>query len=381
MVRIERRIVASVEPSPATPRKVARAFGDRLRAGARLRPAGSARARPSLLLARGYQPRYAIDLFDTTFYLTGVRQNDDIRFFVAYVVQPRRPRDLYPRIFYKDVSLVWRSASHYARSHGENWIGKGDVRVVVEEGEEFVDSAEATTDLPLEMQTALETLCRAARRIPRDEEAVGLILRRAPDDRIEPYRDFTDPRRRAAADPRNLVNGGRSVARFRRRNDPTSLEFTAGFEPDFEDGVLETAGSTSRLYGGALQRFRIASRNREAQYLFFAAPRQAWIGACQATTTELSSYGVRTVDVVVDEDLLIPGYEYHFVDESEEPPRLHSQIPAGFVGEPSEVDAARSDASPWLERLPVIREFRSRVLSARPRGAGSQARFARGGRR
>jgi hypothetical protein len=50
------------------------------------------------------------------------------------------------------------------------------------------------------------------------------------------------------------------------------------------------------------------------------------------------------------------------VDATEDPPRLVSQIPAGFVGAQSDVDDARADASPWLESLPVVREFRRKLL-------------------
>ena len=128
------------------------------------------------------------------------------------------------------------------------------------------------------------------------------------------------------------IHGGRSIARFTRKHDPTSLRFVAGYEPDFEAGILEVASSQSRLYGGEVERFRILSRNRKIQYLFLASPRHAWIVPPQATTTELSSYGVRTIDVVADEDLFVPGYEYHYVDTDEDPPVLVSQIPAGFVG-------------------------------------------------
>jgi hypothetical protein len=41
---------------------------------------------------------------------------------------------------------------------------------------------------------------------------------------------------------------------------------------------------------------------------------------------------------------------------------LVNQIPAGFVGAASEFDPSRADASPWLDRLPVIREFRRKIL-------------------
>jgi hypothetical protein len=364
---IPTRIVPSVSASDRTPRQVELEFRRRVEDGMQIRPAGEARRAPLRLLSGGYTPKYAVELFDTTYYLTKVRQNQDIRFFVAYVV-PEAPangrREAYPRIFYKDISLVWRAASHYARSEEENWIGKGDVRTVVQDGEEILCSAEATTDLPLEIQAALELLSRTGRRIRNDEGALELVLRRGPDDRIEPYRDFTEPRRRAQACSRNLVNGGRRIAFFTRRNDPTSLRFVAGFEPDFEAGILEVSASTSKLYGGDLSRFRILSRNRRIQYLFVAGPRHVWIIPPQATTTEIMSYGVRTIDVLADEDLFIPGYEYHFVDDNEDPPELFSQIPEGYAGAVNEFDGSRADASPWLDRLPVIREFRRKVLAS-----------------
>jgi hypothetical protein len=152
------------------------------------------------------------------------------------------------------------------------------------------------------------------------------------------------------------------VAWFTRANDPTSLRFAAGFEPDFARGVLELSRASSRFYGGAIRKFRILSRNRRIQYQFVAAPRHAWIIPPQALTTEITSYGLRSIDVHAAEDLCVPGYEYCFVDDSTRPPTLHSQIPDGFAGAPSDMDPARVDASAWIERLPVIRRFRKRVL-------------------
>jgi hypothetical protein len=219
------RIVASVAPSERSPAQVASEFRRLLRDGAKLRVAGEARRRPLQLLSRGYTPKYKIELFDTCFYLTDVRQDAYIRYFVAYVVPggPRgRRREIHARVFYKDVSLQWRAASHFVRSDGENWIGKGDVRRVVAGGYETLTSAEETTDLPLEMQSALEVLIRRVRKVRTDARGVALVLRRAPKDRIEAYRDFTAPRRRAQADRRNWINGGRSIARFTRKHDPTS---------------------------------------------------------------------------------------------------------------------------------------------------------------
>jgi hypothetical protein len=366
---IPTRIVPSVSPADATPRQVAHEFRRRVDDGMPIRPAGEARSDPSRLLSLGYTPRYRIALFDTTYYLTRVRQNDDIRFFVAYVVQPspRGREQAFPRIFYKDVSLIWRSASHFIRSDDENWIGKGDLRLVVEGDLEYRESAEETTDLPFEIQPALEGLIRTPGKIPRDEKAIALVLRRGHDQRVAPYRDFTEPRRRAQADRRNLIHGGRRIAWFARRKDPTSLKFAAGYEPDFARGLLESDDLRSKLYGGDVRRFRILSRNRRIQYLFMAGPRHVWIIPPQATTTDLSSFGVRTIDVLADEELCIPGYEYHFVDDDEDPPKLVSQIPEGYAGAPNPVDPDRADASRWLERLPVVREFRRRVLK-RTRG-------------
>ena len=104
----------------------------------------------------------------------------------------------------------------------------------------------------------------------------------------------------------------------------------------------------------------------DAAYHFFeqqfvAAPRHVWIVPPQTLTTEIMSYGVRTLDVDAHDDVCIPGYEYHYIDEWEDPPALYSQIPEGFAGAASEVDPSRADVSPWNERLPVIREFRRKV--------------------
>ncbi len=362
-------VVGSSVPVDRSPRSIDREFRRLLDEGVPMRVAGTAKRNPRALLSRGYVPKHRIDLFDSSFYLSTVRQNQDIRFFVAYVLQPdaRGRRAIYPRIFYKDLSLIWRSASHFVRSENENWVGKGELRTYVEGGVQMECSVESTTDLPLEVQSAMEDVCRLARRILTDEVALGLVLRRGGDDRLDAYRDFLEPRRRARANPRNLVNRGRPVARFTRQGDPSSLRFVKGFEPDFERGILEVSSSSSKMYGGKLGRYRILSRNRRIQYLFMAGPRQVWIIPPQATTTELSSYGVRTIDVHVDEDLCIPGYEYHYLDESEDPPVFVTQIPEGYAGKPSEVDAYRADASAWLDRMPVVREFRKKVLGRGPR--------------
>ena len=363
---IPTRIVPSVEPAGLAPRQVAQELRQLIASGAKIRAVGEAKDDPHSLLTRGYTPKHAISLFDTRFYLTNVLHNPALRFFVAYVVQ-RHPStgrpEIHPRIFYKDLSLVWRCASHMIANDGDFWIGKGDVQTLLRDGYEITECVESTTDLPLEMQTALETINR--RTPPRNNtEALFLVLRNAPSSRTEPYRDFTEPRRKAQQNRRNLIHGGKSIARFTRRNDPTSLRIVPGFEPDFDGGIVETSEGQSAMYGGKLLRFRILSRNRTVQYLFMAGPKHVWIIPPQATTTELSSFGVRTVDVVADEDLFVPGYEYHYFDDDADESEHFSQIPEGFAGEPSERDSDRADASAWLDAIPIIVEFRRKVLSA-----------------
>lgn len=361
---LETRLVNHVLPAPRSPGEVERGFRALLAAGCELRPVGAAREDPGLLL-RGYLPKHEIALFDAVFYLTNLREDENFRFFVAYV-RLGRLRALHPRIFYKDSSLIWRSPSHFVRSESENWIGKGDLKPVVEHGEVTYYAAEETTNLPCEVQHALDVASRRTARPRRDHRAVPLVLRKARGDRVEPYADFSAPRRRAMSDRRNLVNRGRPVATFASPGDPESLRFARGFEPDLDGGLVESHPSKSRLYGGDVRKYRILSSNRRIQWMFVAAPHHVWIVPPQTLTTELSSFGVRTVDVDVDEDLCVPGYEYHFLDETETPPRHHSQIPRSFAGAQSEVDPSRADASPWLERLPVIREFRATVLRRHP---------------
>jgi hypothetical protein len=358
-------IVPSLFADSLPAARVRRELQQLIDAGAPVLAAGTARKHPLRFLA-AYPPHFKLELWGTRFYLTTVRQNPDLRFCVAYLVQRhfRTGRiQVYPRVFYKDGSLVWRCASHIASGETGIWIGKGDVRTTLVDGEEYMRSMESTTDLPLEMQTAVEELGRKVRKVRPDRVALLKLLRQVPDGRIEPYREFSDPRRRAQADRRNLINGGKRVAYFRKPSDPTSLAFVAGYAPDFSRGVVEHAHSHSNLYGGALQRFRVLSLNKRIQYLFFAGPDNAWIVPPQTTTTELSSFGVRTIDVPIDENLCVPGYEYHYcLDETSDPPELYSQIPEGFVGRVNAHDKDRADASPWIEQMPVMREFRRSLL-------------------
>jgi len=356
-------------PTSQSTRQVEREFRALLDAGAQLHCDGRSRRRPLSLLRDGYTPKHKVELFGNTFYFANVRQNPLLRFFVVYVVPPHTGRGaprIHARIFYKDVSLLWRCGSHIVYNDEELWIGKGDVRTRGEGEHDIVETAEYTTDLPFEMQTALELLMRRTSTVRRDTEVLARVLRNAPPHRIEAYPDFTRPRRRAAACRDNLIHGGKRVARFTRRNDPSSLVFVPGYDPDFSKrGVVEATPTRSASYGGEVTRYRILSKNRSVQHLFFAAPRHVWLAPPQALTTELSSYGVRTIDVSVDDDLSLPGYEYHFLEYEGEPDSLHSQIPEGFAGAPNPSDPDRSDTSAWLDRMPVVAAFRRRVLGRR----------------
>ncbi len=364
----ESQIVRRSRLERATPRAVERRLHELLDAGARLRPAGAAQRDSDALLWR-YRPRHEVRLFGCRYFLTRQFQDDDIGFLIGYVALEegagvaRRVRSVWPRLFYKDLSLVWRVGTHLIETDDDKWIGKGDVKWAVIDGEELLCSAEETTNLPLEIQGALDDASRAQAAVE-DGEAARLVLRNAPSHRIEPYADFTRPRRRAQA--AYAIHGGRRVAWFERPGDPASLVFAAGYEPDFAAGVLGFSRSASRLYGGSVRKYRILSLNRRIQFSFFTGPRHVWLNPPQALSTELSTYGVRTLDVECDEELWVPGYEYHYYDRTVDPPELHSQIPAGYVGEVCALDEYRCDASPWIEELPVVQAFRRAVLG-RPR--------------
>lgn len=340
-------IVTDVTLEPLVPRAVRRRFDALLAGGATLRPAGAARDDPERLRTTRYAPHALVELFDVTLFLADFRYDDALGFFVAYVHHASSPRALFPRILYKDSSLCWRVASHFVHDADEYWIGKGDVRA---EGEILV-SSEETTNLPFELQAALDD---ASRRRPRrrDDDAIQLVLREGPSDRVEPYADFVRPRRAAAA--RYAIHGDRPIARFTRRGDPTSLRLVRGYEPDLDGGLVEHHATRSEFFGGRLDKARVLSANRRVQYLFFASPTHVWLAHPQALSTDLSSYAVRTVDVHAPDDLSIPGFEYHEDGAS--------QIPDGFAGAPHPLDPHRADAGAWLDALPVVADFRARLL-------------------
>ena len=362
--RIPLEIVENVKADSEAPRRVSAQFRRLLESGHRLRVDGQARTAPEELLRIGYTPKHRVELFGTRFYLCNQRDAEGLKVMPAYVLPPAARRGvkapIYARVFYKDSSLVWRSASHYINTADAHWIGKGAVRWVNKRGERGWNTAEETTNLPLEMQAALDEVSQRGPRKHNDRRILSLVLRNAPTHRIHPYQDFEGPRDRAMRTRANRINNNRRVAWFNDDHDPRSLQFEPGFEPDFK-ALIDVSDSRSSMYGGRIQKYRIASKNRLIQYLFVAGPQHVWIVSPQPFTTELSSYGLRTVDAVVDEDLLIPGYEFF---DNAGTGELDDQIPEGFAGPPCPVDPDRADASPWNEKLPVIRAFR-RALGIR----------------
>lgn len=353
-----------VELLPWSVGEVRRRFRALLSGGARLAPAGQAADDPEVLLEEPTLPRCALELFGWTMFLSRPLFDPHLGFMVAYLARGvggrRRVRSVAPRIVYKDISLVWRAATHVIHCPEEDWVGKGAVRWRRDGDDLVASSAEETTDLPYEVQGALDAASRTLQPV-RDDSAALLVLRNAPRGRIDPYADFTRPRTRDQALVR--INGGRPIARFRRPGVPESLEFVSGFAPDLERGVRSSTFAASNLYGGRVKKTRVLSVGRTVQYQFVSSPTHVWINPPQALTTSLTPYGTRTIDVLAPEELFVPGYEYHFLDDSVDPPKLHSQIPAGFAGAPSAEDPMRADASRWLRRLPPVAEFVRRGLA------------------
>ena len=355
---IPTRIIPNVPAAGVSARTVARRFRALLDAGYELRVDGQAKSAPMQLLERGYTPRYQIELFGTRFFLANLREAHDLKVMPAFIVpngqSSRGRKRIYARVLYKDSSLVWRCASHYINTPDEQWIGKGAVKWMDNHGVRGWYSAEETTNLPYEIQAAMDDVSHRSPKSRHDPDILFLFLRNAPSDRVWPYRDFEAPREKAMGDPANRINNNDPIAWFTRASDPTSLRIAPGFEPDFRK-LIDQSGSKSTFYGGDIRKFRFASRNRQVQYLFVQGPRHTWLIHPQALTVELSSYGLRTVDVNADDDISIPGYEFYDNEGSGE---IDDQIPAGFAGDACPHDPDRADASPWNHRLPIVRAFR-----------------------
>lgn len=359
-------IIKNVTPSSLNEKQVRASFKQLLDNGYKLVVVGQAKSKAPGYLLRTRPPKHLIEVFGARYYLSDIRRNaNGNRFFVCYMVMPQnnqankgQRKRIYPRIFYKDSSLIWRSASHVISTKNDFWVGKGAVKPVTTDGFTYMESQEDTTNLPYEIDSALDAISRRTKEVVVDNQGLVLVLRNAPDNRIVPYSDFTAPRKRAMADKNLTINKNKKIAWFKNETRPTSLAFEKGFEPDLKNGLIDSSHSYSKLYGGPIQKFRIASKNRHIQYMFIQGQKHAWIIPPQALSSELSSFGLRVVDAEIDEDLCIPGYEYHYYEYADDKDSLHSQIPKGYAGKASEIDPDRADASPWIEKLPVMKKFR-----------------------
>lgn len=360
---IHTETIPNVVAAEKSPRQAGERFRHLLAAGYRLRADGLASDDPHVLLRTGYTPKYEIELFGTRFFVCNQRDVEGMKVLPAYVLPatgPRRQRwSIYARVFYKDSSLVWRAGSHYIDASDYQWIGKGAVKWVNKRGERGWFSAEETTNLPFEMQAALDDVSHRGPRSRTDHRILNLVLRQAPANRVRPYQDFEGPRKSAMSLRANRINNNRPVAWFADDSDPGSLHFAPGFEPSFKS-IIDISTSRSTMYGGVIRKHRIVSRNGRIQYMFVSGPHHVWLVHAQAFTTELSSYGLRTVDVIADDDLFIPGYE--FFDNTGDG-EIDDQIPPGFAGPVCPLDPDRADASPWNDRLPVVQAFRRSVLN------------------
>jgi len=364
-------LVKNIAPSALDAKKIQQQFKQLLKIGYSLHVAGLAKYLKPDYLVRTRPPLHHIELYGVQYFLTDIRRDIGFRYFVAYIVMPQHkdtPRSqrkkIYARIFYKDSSLIWRSASHLINTDGDLWVGKGDVKPVFEDGEIEYYSAEETTNLPFEIDAALDNISRKTKEVIQDKKAMSLVLHNAPEGRILPYADFSAPRKKAMNNPNFAINKNQKIAWFTNPTNPRSLKFAAGYQPDFRNGLIDTSESFSKIYHGAIKKYRIASLNREIQYLFIHAPKQVWIIPPQPIDNLLTSYGVRTVDADADDDLCLPGFEYHYLMDPSDPSSLYSQIPIGYAGKTSDVDPDRADASPWIEAMPVIKKFRDAIKKA-----------------
>ena len=255
-------MIGNVGILPGSPRQIATQFRRMLESGYRLKVDGLARKDPESLLQNGYTPKYAMDIFDKRLFLCNKRTAQGLKVIPAYVVTRGHSgggaKSVYARLFYKDSSLVWRSASHYINTPDEHWIGKGAIRWQGKRGARGWFSAEETTNLPFEIQAALDDASQRYARRQNDHRVLSLILHNAPSSRVHPYQDFEGPRTRAMKSARNRINNNRPIAWFEDENDPRSLRFEPGFQPDFRR-ALDVSSSRSTMYGGAIRKYRFAS--------------------------------------------------------------------------------------------------------------------------
>jgi len=283
------------------------------------------------LKLNGFNPKYKIVLNGITYYLSEpyISSENERPYFTAFIyrVNPETGKEeIFARTIYKSNSQnVWRVASHKGPG---GWIGKG--------------LGEETTNAPLEIQSLLEKIYLAKGELKVQKGFYEVLIE-------EGYLAPEDFSQTIVFHGKEL-NGGISIGNFTDKGNPASFKFLAGYEPDLENGIVETFESKNPIYG-TVKLYRILSTNRQIQFIFNVdSEDRVWVGAVQPMGSRLTRFGVRADRVNVDENLLMPANEYY------------RQIPEQFRGE-HKVDSYY-DASAFLNQIPAIIEFRANVLES-----------------
>ncbi|MCX5701739.1 MAG: methyltransferase domain-containing protein, partial [Candidatus Omnitrophica bacterium] len=296
------------------------------------------------LLQNGFVPQYKISLNGMDYYLSKpyTSQRNGRPYFIGFLhrINPETGvEEIFARTIYKSNSQnIWRIAS----SEGPGgWIGKG-----LED--------EMTTNAPLEIQSSLEKLCL---------DNGKLEIKEGFYDDLEKRADFKSPEEfnHTILLHGEELNGGISIGSFAETGNPESYRFQNGFEPDFNNGVIEEFNTYSPIYGD-VESYRMLSNNKQVQFVFNVdRENRVWIGAVQSVTPRFTRFGVRAdrIDIGAMEmeniegvnrpvDILMPASEYD------------TQIPKGYIG--NHKADRYYDASPFIDKIPVIKEFRQKVL-------------------
>ncbi len=313
------------------------------------------------LMNAGFQPHYKIVVNGVAYYVSEPYTPSHGRASFVYYFYRKNPKtgeeEIFTRSVYRSNSQnVLRVASH--RRPERRWIGKG--------------LGQATTTLPLELQSTFEKIYQTALSKGKLEkkEAFYEILR-AKDSHMPAdsfmksmiaYERGEEAEQKDEKEPEEQILIGkfnehdRDQIEFIKgemifpRGIPETFGFTPGFEPDFENGVVETFETDNPVYGGKVTSYRIISKNKEAQYLFNVDMKgRVWIGDVQGTHSEITRFGVRKNTIYIPSDFLTPANEYE------------SEIPEGYKGEWQHSDYW--DASAYIDKLPVVQEFRDKVLN------------------
>lgn len=250
--------------------------------------------------------------------------------------------ELYVRAFYKSNShAIWKVDSH--RVHikpsddkeldeaRKGWFGKGI-------------NQESVT-LPSEIQSSMNEIISAhygqnlAQNKKLNNSFYRVVLKEST---RRPPKEFT---RSMVYEPEI----SKRFAHFKKPNDPESLEIYAGYGPELDKPPLEKYSEYNEHYRGIVDSYVINSKNGALHYIFnVSKKRKVWISAVQSSSALLTRFGVKREKIKVPTGLMVQAQEY--LDE----------IPKGFAGK--RVHSVYYDASAWVDKLPINKEFREKVL-------------------